>query len=181
MRGNLASRPDAENPHISASHSNEWRSRRFMPAPSPMSTDASSPARSDVRNELSKWTRTVSAYASGSSRENFIICAAAKRSTAGDPVRSRSNEPKRPSRAATSFTVEESIQIGDSLRENHEASTAPPFNPHTPASDRHTVACCCAHPPTASILPMEKPVSRNLVSASSSPRTHICGSARRIT
>ena len=90
---------------------------RFMPAPSPVSIGASVPVRTDVRYELSRWTRVVRAHASGSSFANFIACAAAKRSIAGEPVRARRDSPKRASSADTSSPVEESIQIGLSARE----------------------------------------------------------------
>ena len=88
-----------------------------MPAPSPVSIGASAPASTEVRYELSRWTRAVRAQPSESSFANFITCAAAKRSIAGEPVRARNASPKRASSAATSAPVEESIQMGLSARE----------------------------------------------------------------
>ena len=166
-RGSLPTRPGAAKSHISRSHSSVSRLSKFMPAPSPVSMGPSSPARYEVRNELNRCTRAVLAQPSGSSFANFITCAAAKRSMAGEPVRVRSESPKRASRAATSSPVEESIQIGLSARENE------------PSAARYTVACCCASPPMDSILSIGAPDAFRRSSTRSRPFIHIAGFARR--
>ena len=138
-----------------------------MPAPSPVSIGASVPVSTEVRYELSRWTRAVRAQASGSSFANFITCAAANRSIAGEPVRVRSVSPKWASSTDTSVPVDESIQMGLSARE------------YFPSASRYTVACCWASPPTAAISPIGAPPARKRASTSSRPFTHIAGFARR--
>ena len=91
-----------------------------------MSIGASSPASSEQRKDETRCTRAVSAHAAGSSFANFMICGPVKRSIAGDPVRAAMSGNFAFS-SATSAPVDESIQIGETSRENFGAGApAPP-------------------------------------------------------
>ena len=160
--GSFSTRPGATKSQISRSHAPFPRSRRFIPAPSPVSTGASAPARMEQRKELTKWMRFVASYAAGSSFANFMIWGPVNRSIAGEPVRRRSASPNRASSAATSACVEESIQIGATGRENAPSSRSTSVRPSEPSasaasaavhpSPRYTLPCCWPSPPMASIF-----------------------------
>ena len=70
-------------------------------------------------------TRAVPAHAAGSSFANFMICGPVKRSIAGDPVRAAMSGNFAFS-SATSAPVDESIQIGETSRENFGAGAPSP-------------------------------------------------------
>ena len=75
-------------------------------------------------NELTRCTRDVRAYASGSSWKNLRICGPVKRSNARDPVSCASADAPPIARviSAHSAAVLESIQIGDSSRDQMPSS-----------------------------------------------------------
>src|SRR5580765_811507 len=71
--GSLADRPGAVASSAGAHHVEAPRSIRFVPDASPGSTGAWRPMSSDARNELTRWIRSVAAYADGSRLQNFLI------------------------------------------------------------------------------------------------------------
>ena len=165
-QGSFSTSLGATKSHISRSHSPLPRSRRFIPAPSPVSTGASAPARMEQRNELTRCILFVAAYAVGSSFANFIIWGPVNRSIAGEPVRRRSASQNRASSAATSACVEESIQIGATDLENAPSSRSTSVRPSDGSesdasaadhpSPRYTLPCCWPSPPMASIFDVSK-------------------------
>ena len=125
--GSLASNPGAVASSAAGHHSAVVKSIRFIPDASPGSTGACCPMRSDDRNELTRWTRSVAAYAAASCLKNFLICGPVKRSNARDPVRcaSAAAPPTADSISSHSHVVVESIQIGATARDNTGASCGP--------------------------------------------------------
>ena len=97
---------------------------RFIPAPSPWSIGASAPTSSEAKNELTRCTRPVAAYATGSVSKNRRIWGPVKRSMAREPVSraTASSPPSRAVMAAHCAPVLASIQTGASGRLNSGAT-----------------------------------------------------------
>ena len=187
MRGSFAARFGAVAASASGDHAFVARSIRFMPEPSPGSIAAVAPVSREASHELIRWTRSVAAYAAGSSSANFRICGPVNRSKAREPVRRASTRgpPIARSIAWHWLVVLESIQIGDVRREN----TSPSWSASGRAgssdprrcrafSFTYTLPCCCAEPDIARKRLQSMPASRTRSEMiRSSPSDHISGGA----
>src|SRR5580765_2717093 len=182
--GSLADRPGAVASSAGAHHVEAPRSIRFVPDASPGSTGAWRPMSNDARNELTRWIRSVAAYADGSRLQNFLIWGPVKRSNAREPVFiARSAAPPTASViSAHSAGVLESSQIGDTFLERTGAtcscsgrSGAAPASAVSAPAARYTLPCCWAEPEMAARRDRFKPPAATRASITSSASVQSSG------